>query len=157
MAYILDSISIKTDSSPEAMAQVTALWQDIVSGRIPLMHDSEGTFQDGLSPITRFEDVSLASAEPYTMTILTVPAAFFAGLAADVEAGRYRLYEGSDPADIGKSADMAWEAAQKDIADGILDAARLSGYESTVPAQYTPDHQAHCYLYIAVPAAGTDG
>ena len=150
MAYLLDSISMKTDASPEAMEQVGELWKDIVSGKIPLMYDSDGRFQEGLSPITAFENVSLESPEPYTMTILTVPASFFGELNEGVAKGTYRMYEGTDEKDIGKSADIAWEAVQKDIAAGILDASGLTGYESTVPAEYTPDHKAHCYIYIAV-------
>lgn len=152
MAYILDSISMKTDNSPQAMEQTAELWKDIVSGKVPLLYDSDGKFREGLSPVTAFENVSLTSAEPYTMTILTVPPSFFAELNAGVSSGTYRLYEGTDAADLGKSTDIAWEAVQKDIAAGRLDST-VTGYESTVPPEYAPDRQAHCCVYIAVPAA----
>jgi hypothetical protein len=51
MAYLLKEITIHTDNSKDGMSKINEVWQDIVSGKLPLMFDSVGVFQQGLSPM----------------------------------------------------------------------------------------------------------
>ena len=68
-----------------------------------------------------------------------------------VQEGLYKKYEADDAGgDIGLCARRAWEMAWSDHKSGQVSRAFSADYESTVPAQYTKDGRAHCYLYIAV-------
>ena len=73
MAYLLKEITIHADNSEGGMSKITAVWQDIVSGKIPLMFDSVGTFQQGLSPISKYENYESDETGDYDLTIFTEP------------------------------------------------------------------------------------
>lgn len=148
VAYRLTGVTLETDASEESMEALSEVWQDILSGRIPLMHDRDGNFAEGLSPVTEFCNMAIDGSRAYPVNIRTVEAGFFADLQEKAENGQYRVYSGSHETDIGPAADAAWGAVMEDVSAGILDGSKLSGYESTVPADYTPDHTARCFLYI---------
>ena len=66
-----------------------------------------------------------------------------------VALGKYiKIDEGGES--ITDCANKAWSKVWQLTASGKLRRAFTIDYESTVPAEYTKDGKAHCYLYIAV-------
>ena len=147
--YILSEITLRADNSQAGMEKVEALWRDVVSGKIPLMYDSNGTFQQGLSPVSRYSNYESDETGEYDLSIFTARAAFFAQMTQKVETGEYAAYD-FDGADIKEAANEAWTQVWADKNAGTLHRAFTEDYESTVPGDYTKDGRAHCYLYISV-------
>ena len=54
MAYTLKSVTLRVEPSAGGMAEVSEVWREIVSGKLPLLHDSDGRFLQGLSPVSRY-------------------------------------------------------------------------------------------------------
>ena len=147
--YILSEITLRADNSQAGMEKVEALWRDVVSGKIPLMYDNNRTFQQGLSPVSRYSNYESDETGEYDLSIFTARAAFFAQMAQKVETGEYAAYD-FDGADIKEAANEAWTQVWADKNAGTLHRAFTEDYESTVPGDYTKDGRAHCYLYISV-------
>lgn len=148
MAYQLESITMQADMSPESMQEVTAVWGDIASGRLPLLCRSDGTPTPGLSPVTEYVNYEgVLAGKPYTMRIRAVEADFFAALAQKVEAGELKLYENA-AGSIPECSEAAWRMVQEDEQSGNLTIDYSYALESTVPPEYAKDGQAHCYLYV---------
>ena len=148
MSYRLDTVAMEVDMSPESMAQVTELWNDIASGKLPLLFTSDGKFIEGASPITEYIDyVGVNSNQPYTMQVRVVESDFFRNLNEKTAAGEFVLFE--DSADtIPECSAGAWEKARAQETDGRLRIDYSYAIESTVPPEYTKDGKAHCYLYV---------
>lgn len=149
MAYTLKSIKIHTDNSKEGMTKINEMWKDIVSGKIPLMFDSEGNFLQGLSPISEYSNYESDENGAYDLTVFTVTAQFFGEMERKCKSGSYKFYDFAGD-DISEAAGKAWEQVWNDSKEGKLIRAFTNDLESTVPPEYTKDHRAHCYLYIAV-------
>ena len=66
-----------------------------------------------------------------------------------VVSGEYKKYEYIDE-NITASTQNAWKTVWKDQKEGLINRAYKIDYESTVPAEYTKDNKAHCYLWISV-------
>lgn len=80
---------------------------------------------------------------------MTVTADFFAKMESLIGQGRYiKIDENGES--ITECANKAWSKVWQLSANGELKRAFTIDYESTVPAEYTKDGKAHCYLYIAV-------
>lgn len=146
MSYRLSSLTVRADNSPRGMAAIGELWEDIQSGKLPLLFDSEGAFQPGLSPVSRYSNYESDQTGAYDLTVLTVTAPFFAGMEEKVSLGLYRRYEAAGD-DLNSCAQAAWGQVW---GDPSLRRAYTEDYESTVPAEYAKDGKCHCYLYIAV-------
>jgi predicted transcriptional regulator YdeE len=106
MAYLLKEITIHTDNSEGGMGKINEVWQDIVSGKIPLMFDSVGVFQQGLSPISKYANYESDETGAYDLTIFTATADFFAQMQAKVQTGEYRAYD-FDGSNIQEAANKA--------------------------------------------------
>lgn len=146
MSYRLSAVTLRADNSPQGMAAIGQLWEDVQSGKIPLLFDSQGAFQPGLSPISRYSKYENGQAGAYDLTILTVSAGFFTEMDAKAASGLYRKYE-AEGDDLTSCAQAAWKQVW---GDASLHRAYTEDYESTVPAEYAKDGKCHCYLYIAV-------
>ena len=80
-----------------------------------------------------------------------VTADFFQHMEHLVSEGVYRKYDEADESgDIGACTRKAWERVWDEQKNGGIVRAFTVDYESSVPAEYTKDGKAHCYLYIAV-------
>lgn len=151
MTYILNKITIRTNNSDEGIAKINEVWNDIVVGKLPLLHDSDRRFQPGLSPISQYSNYASDESGEYDLTIMTVRGEFFADMERRVARGQYMKYDVSD--DVGDIAALtvrAWQCVWADSESGKIRRAFTCDYESTVPAEYTHDGRAHCYLYIAL-------
>ena len=72
---------------------------------------------------------------------MAVTSDFFTQMDEKVKMGQYRKYdEWDENGDLGACTQKA----------GTIRRSFTEDYESTVPAEYTKDGKAHCYLYIAV-------
>lgn len=149
MEYLLKEITLRADNSQTGMAKIDELWRDVVSGKIPLMYDSAGNFQQGLSPISKYSNYESDETGAYDLSIFTATAEFFTQMAQKVEIGEYVAYD-FDGADIKEAANKAWSCVWADKESKKIRRAFTHDYESTVPGEYTKDGRAHCYLYIAV-------
>lgn len=149
MAYQLSAVTLRTDNSPQGLSAIGKLWEDIQSGRLPLLFDRDGQFQPGLSPVSRYGNYESDETGAYDLTVFTATAAFFSQMEEKVAAGLYRKYEASG-ATLDACAQAAWEQVYAQQRSGALRRAFSQDYESTVPAQYTKDGKCRCYLYIAV-------
>ncbi len=151
MAYSLNSISIRTNNSVESMKEIEEIWCDIASGKLPIIFDSENNFLLGVSPISKYSNYESNENGDYDLTILGVTADFFKKLESEVKKGTYRKYDESDEnGDINICTKKAWQKVWDEQKDSIIKRKYTEDYESSVPAKYTKDGKAHCYLYIAV-------
>ena len=149
MAYSFKSVTIRTDNSESGMAKINELWADIMTGKIPLDFIENGKPVKELSPISAYSDYESDEKGKYNLSVMTVTAAFFAKMEALVAQGKYIKIDDSGES-IGDCANKAWSKVWELSAKGELNRAFTIDYESTVPAEYTKDRKAHCYLYIAV-------
>lgn len=149
MVYQLKDITIRTDNSKEGMDKVNELWKDIVNGKIPLMYDSEGNFLQGLSPVSAYRNYESNETGAFDLKIFTVTVDFFAEMEKQIGEGQYKKYD-FDGADIQQAAGKAWEQVWAEQKAQVICRSFTEDFESTVPAEYTKDGKAHCYLYIAV-------
>lgn len=151
MAYQLKRLTVRVDNSDEGMKQIQELWQDVVSGKLPLIYDSEQNFQKGYSPVGEYSNYENKEKGAYDLSVLAVTPEFFQGLEQDVQAGKYSKYvEYDENNNLERAIFRAWERVWADQANGTLPRAFLTDYEDAVPAEYTKDGKAYACLYISV-------
>lgn len=151
MAYILNEVTIRTNNTEAGLKKIEEIWRDITNGKLPVLFDSEHHFQPGISPISRYSNYASDETGDYDLSILGVTSDFFMQMEQEVSKGRYKKYDVSDDSgDIDICAKKAWETVWNEQKSGQIKRAFSVDYESTVPAEYTKDKKAHCYLYIAV-------
>lgn len=147
MAYVLDEITLHDNMKEDGMARIGALWADIVSGRLPLIKDSDGNPREGISPITRYHRWSPEDpAAECDFTIMAVDSSFFPDMARNPE---YACYRGSG-ASLEDAATGAWMQVDQDTKSGRIKPLYTDDYESTVPPEFTKDGQWNCVLYVHV-------
>ena len=149
MSYILKEATIRTNNTPDGIKLIEELFQDVNKGKIPIIFDSENNFQRGISLISRYSNYESDENGSYDLSILGVDSNFFINLENEVKNGKYKKYEFVG-ADVIESAKNAWKMVWKAQKDGFINRAYQADYESTVPAEYTKDNKAHCYLWISV-------
>ena len=149
MAYILKEVTIKANNTPKGIRCIEELWQDVNTGKIPIIFDSENNFQQGISPISKYSNYESDENGNYDLSIIGVDSSFFEKLETEVKNGKYKKYESTDNNMI-LSSKNAWETVWKEQKEGTLNRAFKTDYESTVPAKYCKDGKSHCYLYISV-------
>ena len=149
MAYSFKSVTIRTDNSESGMAKINELWADIMTGKVPLDFIENGAPVKGLSPISAYSDYESDEKGKYSLSVMTVTADFFAETESFVAQGKYVKIDESGET-VAECADKAWSKVWELTASGKLERAFTIDYESAVPAEYTKDGKAHCYLYIAV-------
>ncbi len=149
MAYSFSRVTIRTDNSDSGMTKINELWADIMTGKVPLDFIENGVPVKGLSPISAYSDYESDEKGKYDLSVMTITADFFAKMESLVTQGKYiKIDESGDT--ITDCANKAWLKVWELTASKELKRAFTIDYESTVPAEYTKDGKAHCYLYIAV-------
>lgn len=151
MSYKLELITIRTNNSDDGIEKISNLWRDVISGRLPILFDSEYNLQPGISPVARYNNYQNDENGDYDLSILGVTSDFFKKLEAKVSEGLYKKYDVSDDNENMRAcAKKAWENVWKDQKSGVIKRIFTEDYENSVPSQYTQDGKVHCYLYIAV-------
>lgn len=149
MPYSFKSVTVRTDNSECGMAKINELWADIMQGKIPLDFIENGVPVKGLLPVSAYSDYESDEKGKYNLSVMSVSADFFAELENKVAKGSYfKVDESGDS--ISDCANKAWSKVWELTSRGEIKREFTVDYESTVPAEYTQDGKAHCYLYIAV-------
>lgn len=149
MAYSFKSVTVRTDNSESGMAKINELWADIMTGKVPLDFIRNGVPVKGLSPVSSYSHYESDEKGKYNLSVMTVTVDFFAKMEELVAQGKYIKIDESGET-ITECANKAWSKVWQLSASCELKRAFTVDYESTVPAEYTKDGKAHCYLYIAV-------
>ena len=151
MAYRLKKVTIRTNNTNEGMDKINEMWRDIMNGKLPVLFDSEHRFQHGISPVSRYSNYSSNENGDYDLSIMGVTSDFFQEIETAVSKGTYKKYDEFDENNnIAICTRKAWEKVWSEQKSGAVDRAYSEDYESAVPAEYTKDGKAHCYLYIAI-------
>lgn len=151
MAYRLSGITIRTNNTVEGMKKIEEIWCDITSGKLPILFDSEHRFQQGISPVSMYHNYAADETGDYDLSVIGVSPDFFGQMEAEVGKGLYKKYDVADESgNIGICTKKAWEKVWEEQASGQIKRVFTKDYESSVPAEYTKDNKAHCFLYIAV-------
>ena len=144
MAYKLKAVTIRTNNSEEGIRKIAELWRDILTGKLPLL-------SDGIVPISQYSNYESDEKGDYDISIVGVKHNFFEDMEKEVEKGLYKKYEAVDGnGSVELCTKKAWENVWIDSHSGVLKRAFTIDYESSVPAEFSKDGKAHCYLYIAV-------
>lgn len=151
MAYIIDRVTIRTNNSEEGCEKIKGLWQDVMSGKIPLMFDSEHKFQEKRCPVAEYSNYEAGETGAYDLSILGVTADFFQHLEQEAQNGHYIKYEErGEPDQMDALICKAWQRVWEDHKKGTLARTFTKDYENAVPAEYTKDGKLYVCLYIAV-------
>lgn len=151
MAYSLASVTIRTDNTVEGIKKIDELWKDIESGSLPILFDTTHKFQVGVSPVSMYSNYASDETGEYDLSILAVKSSFFGEMEKLVSEKKYQKYDVSNSeGDLSACAKEAWTMVWNDTRVGNIVRVYTKDYESTVPAMYTKDGKAHCYLYIAI-------
>ncbi|MDR1992625.1 MAG: hypothetical protein LBQ98_03875 [Nitrososphaerota archaeon] len=151
MVYTLKQVTIRTNNTEKGMKEIDELWQDIFSGKMPILFDSNQAFQQGVSLVTKYSNYESDENRDYDLSIISVSPYFFQDLEIKVREGLYKKYDVTDETgDMVFCVKKAWEKVWNDKRTGVISRAYTEDYESIVPAQYAADKKTHCHLYIAV-------
>lgn len=77
MSYSFKSITLRTDNSPNGMAKIGKLWEDIMKGNIPMDFLQKDSQNKGLSPISCYSEYESDEKGEYDLTIMCVKKEFF--------------------------------------------------------------------------------
>ncbi len=149
MAYSFKSVTIRTDNSDSGMAKINELWADIMQGIVPLEFIKKGVHVKRLNTKSSYSDYESDEKGKYNLSIMSVTVDFFMKMEELVAQGKYFKIDESGET-ITDCANKAWSKVWQLTAKGELKRSFTIDYESTVPAEYTKDGKAYCYLYIAV-------
>ena len=144
MSYRLKAVTIRTNNSEEGIRKIAELWEDVLTGKLPLL-------SDGIVPISQYSNYESDEKGDYDISIVGVEHNFFEDIEKEVEKGLYKKYEAID--EIGSvelCTKKAWENVWNDTHSGVLKRAFTVDFESSVPKEFSKDGKAHCYLYIAI-------
>ena len=151
MSYKLDKVTIRTNNTTDEIKKIEEVWNDISSGKLPILFDNEHNFLQGISPISEYSNYETDENGDYDFSILGVTSEFFKKIEMEVSKGKYKKYDESDEnGNIGVCTKRAWEKVWAEQKANKIKRAYTRDFESTVPAKYTKDGKAHCDLYIAV-------
>lgn len=151
MSYQLKELTIRTNNTQEGMGKIQELWDHIMSGKLPILFDSEHIFLQGISLVSRYSNYDGDENGDYDLSILGVTSDFFQEMDKKADAGIYKKYEVSDDSKkVTECTRKAWEKVWKEQKNGDIHRVFTCDYESSVPPEYAKDKKAHCYLYIAV-------
>ena len=99
MAYKLKEVTIRTNNSDEGMKKIAEIWKDIKTGKLPILFNSEHIFQQGISPVSKYNNYSRDENGDYDLSIMGVTAEFFKRMEAAVNKGLYKKYDEADEND----------------------------------------------------------
>jgi len=151
MAYTLKQVTIRTKNTEEGLKKIGEVWQDIMTGEIPVLFDSEHTFQQGISPVSKYSNYESDYTGYYDLSIIGMTPDFFQTIEMEAGIGLYKKYDETDETgDVSTCTKQAWENVWSDEKSGIISRAYTEDYESSIPAEYSKDGKAHCCLYIAL-------
>lgn len=132
--YKLKSLSFRTDNSPEGIARIAEVWQDILSGKLPVEFDgSTGTF-----PIAKYDNYESDKTGSYDYTLTAVVPDFIVQKEKEVRDGLYRKYEvRNQKGNIVRCTQEAWKQVWDDCKN------------ETIRRKFTADYEIMVYKHFA--------
>jgi predicted transcriptional regulator YdeE len=149
MAYAVKELTIRTNNSPEGMGKTFSVWQDIGSGKIPILFDSDHHVVQDKFLVAKYHQYESDETSDFDLSITSVTQDFFQKLEENVANGNYKKYEASD-VDVGTCTQKVWSGVWNDQKTGNIHRAFSEDFENSIPSDFSPDGKAHCCLYIAV-------
>ncbi len=147
MAYQLKEVTIRTNNTEEGMKKIGELWKAVMNGNLPVLFDSEDTLLEDVFPVARYSNFVSDHTDDYDLTIISADSGFLEGLEEGVSKGIYKKYQASDDnGNVGLCTEKVWEEAWS---DSVIRSYR-EDYEYSVPAEFSGDGKAYCYLYISI-------
>lgn len=140
----MDEITIRTDNTPMGTRAIERLWNDVVTGVVPLLSHAE----PGQFPIARYSAYASDANGAFDLTILLADSGRVGQLEAETESGEYRRYQETG-VDVAACTVQAWQRVWDEERAGKLRRAYSEDFEVSTPAEYAPDGQAKCVLYIS--------
>ena len=131
------------------MDKINEIFTDIVSGKIPLLFNSDKEFIEGIAPVSQYSNYESDETGEYDLSIIAVEKNFFKTLEQEVQEGKFIKYD-VEGEDVLTCAQKAWQLVWDDQKNNNIKRSFDIDYESTVPKELTSDEKAHCYLYIGV-------
>lgn len=77
MAYKLKEVTVRTNNSEEGIKIISEIWKYIISGKLPILFDTDHMFQQGISPVSKYSNYSNDENGDYDLTIMAVTVNFF--------------------------------------------------------------------------------
>ncbi len=93
MTYFLEQVTICTNNTDEGIQQLSELWQDILSGKLPLLFDSEHNPRQDIIPLVEYCNYENGAEADYDMSILAVTTKFIEQLEQQTACGFLKKYE----------------------------------------------------------------
>ncbi len=149
MSYKFDKVTIRLKNDAEGLSKINELFDDIVSGKIPLLFNSNGEFVEGIAPVSEYSNYESDETGEYDLSVIAVEKDFFKNLENEVSKGNYVKYDVAGE-DVVTCAQNAWQQVWQDQRKRKINRSFKVDYESTVPKEFTNDGKAHCFLYIGV-------
>lgn len=146
MAYRFAEIVLA--GTPYSDEEYRTLWDDIEQHRIPLLADSDGSAEEGLFPVTRYDQCTPSGAG--RISILTVRPEFFARMDQGVHDGVYRKFSAVHDTSAAEAASKVWNTIEHELVSGTLWVTPDGHFEAAVPVDRSPDGKAHATVYMAL-------
>ena len=151
MTYRFKEVTIRTDNSLKGMQQIGQLWQDITTGTIPVLFDTDHQLQQDVILLAKYSNYEQDEKGAYDFTIIGATASLIQELETQAERGIYKKYSISDAnGDVNACTQKAWKLVWEEQKAGVLQRSFCNDYESSIPAAFSKDGKAYCTLYIAV-------
>ncbi len=141
----MKEITIRTNNSIEGIKKIEKLWQDVMSGKTPLI------LKENTVLIAKYSNYDTNENGDYDLSILAVDCDFIQQLEKECSDGKYKKYDlFSENTDIPANIKEAWLQVWTDTQEGRIKRCYNEDYECTIPADYSQDHKLHCLLYISI-------
>lgn len=149
MPYNLKSVTLRADNSEESMGAANAFWEDIMSGKTPLLYDNEKNLLTDIFALVKYSNFESDETGAFDLTVSGEPMSRVADLDKLAADGAYvKYYESGDS--IESCGGAVWTRVWEDNNSGAIKRAYAGDYEITTPPEMSPDGKAHCALYITV-------
>ncbi|MDR3258666.1 MAG: AraC family transcriptional regulator [Fusobacteriaceae bacterium] len=151
MAYQLREVTLRTNNTSEGIKKIIEIWQDIESGKLPILYDTDHKLIEEFPIISTYSNYASDENCDFDFSIMRVAFEFFQDIEESVVSGKYLKYdESSDNDDFGICSKKAWRKVGDEQKSGNINRAFSEDYETFIPAKYAKDGKVHCYLYIAI-------
>lgn len=141
----MKEITIRTNNSVEGIRKIEKLWQEVMSGKTPLI------LTENTVLIARYSNYASNENGDYDLSILAVDCNFMQRLEKECSDGKYKKYDlCSENIDTAANTKEAWQQVWVDTQERRIKRSYSEDYECTIPADYSQDHKLHCLLYISI-------
>lgn len=151
MPYTLKEITIRTNNSVDGIKKIDELFQDIANGKYPLQNNSDNTTQNDQLLISKYHNYENDEKGDYDFSVIGTKSDFIDILESGVKNGMYVKYTETDKENnIGECCRTAWSKVWEDQANNKIKRVFKEDFQIAVPAEFSPNGECFCCLYISV-------